>query len=432
MSNKIKDIYYWLKKSNTNLDDALYIYKNIDELAHFKKTWSKPTIVERYIHAFIIFFKRIITFFDTRRVSNPLPKNITTILYVNSNNTFHSLEFLKTLEKVCFFEQSNRISPYQSQRGSIVHNIKTPLWITILSFFNFPIYALFFWKKSFKHPHLYFENWGKEYVNMKLLKNYKNINKVVFANDHNVENRLFKISCENQKIKTIYLQHASVTNLFPKLDFDQSFLFGKVDLMKYVDIGTIKGEVVLAGSPKFDELYQHRRKANFEKTHTFGIALNLIDEVEKIELLIATVLMNTSYNIVIRMHPGDRRIFSFNSKRVKLHNANEIPLIDFFGEIDFLISGESSIHLESLYLKIPSFFVELTSKPTKDYYQILKSGLVKYFKIELSTDELFQKFSSSEMIDELKLKNFIQSVGENYDGKVGELIINEIKNNIEA
>ena len=83
-------------------------------------------------------------------------------------------------------------------------------------------------------------------------------------------------------------------------------------------------------------------------------------------------------------------------------------------------------------MKIPSFFVELTSKPTKDYYQILKSGLVKYFKIELSTDELFQKFSSSEMIDELKLKNFIQSVGENYDGKVGELIINEIKNNIEA
>lgn len=429
MSNKIKEIYHWLKNSNTNLDDALYFYKNIDELPHFKKVWSRQTIFDRYIHAFMILFKRIITFFDIRRVSKPLPENVTTILYVNSNNTFHSIKFLKIKEEIYFLEQSNRIFPYQSQRGSIIHNIKTPFWITLLSFFNFPIYVLFFWKKSVKHPHLYFENWGKDYVNMRLLRNYKNINKVVFANDHNVENRLFKIACETKRIKTIYLQHASVTKLFPRLDFDENYLFGEMDKNKYESIGEITGNVTLIGSSKFDLLYPFRKKTENRKNNKIiGLALNIIDNESEIISLVNEIITKTNYSLIVRLHPGDPRTFSFNSERVSLHKASDKDLMSFLSQIDFLIAGESSIHIESLYINVPSYYVNLTIEEAKDYYGFLKERLVKKFDKEIISDEYMEGLIIGDSNSKNVLKKFIYSVGESFDGNVA----NELQSKILA
>ena len=419
---KLGESYKWLVKANSNLDNALYIYKNIDELTHFKKVWSRDRIVERYLHAFKIFIKRIITYFSIKRNFVSLPDDCKSLLYVNSSNTYHSLKFLKSKTETCFFEQSNRIASLPSAREVLIHRFKTPIWITILSVFNFPIYVLFFWNKCIKHPHLYFENWGKDYVNIKLLRNLNRIEKVIFANDHNVENRLFKIASEHLKIKTVYLQHASVTSLFPQLDFDQSFLFGEEDFTKYKIVGEVKGEIILAGSPKLDELYEFRRDSSFRQRQTIGLALNANDETDRIISLVDSILAKSSYNVIIRMHPGDKRQLEFDSVRIKLHNATKVPLIEFFSKIDFLIAGDSSIHLECMYLNIPSFFIELGSEPSKDHYHFLKSGLVQLYPMDVTSDVVFRRLASSDIIDKLKLKKFIHSVGENYDGKVQELV----------
>jgi hypothetical protein len=420
--------FIFIRKLNENLNNSLYIYKNIDELEHFKYVWSKRNLFRRYFQCIYILFKRTLVYFDFKR-SNFNNNEVEVLLYVNSENTYNSLKFLKS-EKILIFKQVSELRSKLNEKY-IIDNIRVPLWLTILSIFNFPLFILKYWKKAFKYPELYFENFGKEYSNQRVLRKFKSLKKVIFANDHNVHNRMFKIACKKSNIKTVYLQHAAITSMFPKLDFDQSFLFGESDFMKYSSIGEVTGEVLLVGSPKFDELQSYRRNLNFEKTHTFGLALNTIDDVRKIKSLVNIALIKTSYNIIIRMHPGDKRKFSFNSERVKIHNANENPLINFFSDIDFLISGESSIHLESLYINIRSVYFNFTYNSPNDYYCFLKEKLISVLDFNKISDDYFIDIILTRSTNKI-LKKFIHSIGESYDGNVGELIINEIRNNCDA
>lgn len=415
-----------LKASNKALDDALHTYKFIDKLTHFKRNWVRKTIAHNYLHAVSIIFKRFYTYFDTRRNLKLFPKNTDILLYINSQNTYHSLNFLEN-ERTLFFEQSNRIALYHSRFNSEVHNIKSPPWLIFLAMINFPIFAIKYWGKVLKYPNLYFENWGKDYVNKSFLVQMNSIKKVVFANDHNVENRLFKWAAERCNIKTIYLQHASITKFFPQLSFDQSFLFGEVDLIKYRSIGKVKGNAILLGAPKFDELYPHRRDGMIEKKNVLGLALNLVDKTEKVKLLVDLILEKTSYNISIRMHPGDQREFYFDTPRVEIHNAKHKPLQDFFKGIDFLISGESSIHLEANYLNIPSFSANLTQNPPNDYYQFISKGLIEELAFE-NISEDYLSLISEKRVDFSILKSFIHSVLEKYDGQTRLHISNQILN----
>ena len=411
-----------IRNLNKNLNDSLYVYKNIDELEHFKYIWCKKNFFRRYLQCIYILLKRTLVYFDFKR-NNFTNNEIEVLLYINSENTFNSLKFLKS-EKALFFKQVSQLKKTTDEKY-VVNNVRVPLWITIISIFNFPFFALKYWGKALKYPELYFENFGKEYSNERVLRKFKLLKKVVFANDHNVHNRLFKIACEKVNIKTVYLQHASVTSMFPKLDFDQNFLFGDVDLIKYKKIGQIIGEVFLVGSPKFDELYQYRRNIVTEKKYTFGLALNLIDETEKIKSLIDIVLTNTSYNIIVRMHPGDKRKLNYSTERITIQNAKDSSLLSFFSNIDFMLAGESSIHLESLYVYIPSFYINLTINENKDYYEFLKFNLIKELNLRGISDEHFLKLSV-EPISTENLKLFIHSINEIYDGNVEEYIISNL------
>jgi len=413
-------IYMLICTLNKNLNSSLHIYKNIDELEHFKYVWCKKNVFRRYLQSIFILLKRTYVYFDFRR--NGFTNNeIEVILYVNSENTYNSLKFLKS-EKTLFFMQISSLKKFRNEKH-LVNNVRVPLWITMISVFNFPFFVLKYWKKALKYPELYFENFGKDYSNERILLKFKSLKKVVFANDHNVHNRLFKIACENRNIKTAYLQHASVTSMFPKLDFDQNFLFGKIDQHKYESISTIKGETLLIGSPKFDELYKHKRKP--KKRNSFfriGLATNIIDNKTKIESLVNEILEKTNYHIKIRQHPRESRIFNFDSERVRIQSAKDSSLLNFFSDIDFLLAGESSIHLESLYVHIPSFYVNLTINERKDYYEFLKYNLIKELNSQYISNEYFLKLSI-EPISLKTLKLFIHSVNEPFDGHVDKFVI---------
>lgn len=409
------------KTANKNLDDALHIYKFIDELPHFKKVWVRKSIVHNYTHAFAIIFKRLYTYFDTRRNFKSFPEQFDTILYVNSKNTYHSLSFLQS-KQTLLLEQSNRIFPYTSPLKSTVHNLVSPPWLVFLSLICFPWFAIKYWGKVLKYPNLYFENWGKDYVNKKLLNKFGFIKKVVFANDHNVENRLFKSASEACSIKTVYLQHASVTKLFPKLDFDESYLFGEVDLHKYKKIGDISGEVNLIGSPKFDLIFQDRKeRICFTRIRTIGLAINIIDSIDKIYELINLILKKTNYDLIVRLHPGEKRSIKINDDRVNIHHANNIKLPIFFKRIDFLLGGESSIHLEAIYSHTPSSYVNLTENEIIDSYEFIKYNLLVVFDLTYVSNNYIENlalnFTSTEII-----KKFIDSYGKENDGKVGEVV----------
>lgn len=56
---------------------------------------------------------------------------------------------------------------------------------------------------------------------------------VITANDHNVPNRCMLAVAHHLGIKTVYLQHASVSNLFPALRVNYAFLDGQCALDTY-------------------------------------------------------------------------------------------------------------------------------------------------------------------------------------------------------
>ena len=50
---------------------------------------------------------------------------------------------------------------------------------------------------------------------------------ILSSNDHNSSNRSLRLAAEMMSIKTIYLQHASITKYHPPLEFDYALLDGK-------------------------------------------------------------------------------------------------------------------------------------------------------------------------------------------------------------
>jgi hypothetical protein len=402
---------------NESLDDALWIFKNIDkkEFKSVKKNWVSSNIFKRYLKTSLVIIKRFICFFDSKRDSNLKRFEGDTLLYVNSENTKETLYFLKDGRKADYFYQKNSVEYIELDEG-YVHNFRIPIWITLLSIINFIFFCLKYWNKGLKYPVLYFENWGKNYCNEKILKKNK-IKNVVFANDHNIQNRLFLDACKKMNVKTHYLQHASITDKFPPLSFDFNYLFGKNDLQKYESIGNISGIVKLVGSPKLDYLYSIR-KGEIKTIQTIGIAFNILDEIEKIDKLVNYLIANTSFKIIIRPHPRDSRRSNLVNTKIEWSIPNESSLGQFLEKIDFLITGDSSIHLEASYTNIKSIFFNF-KEGIFDSYGFISSGVFK----EAGYDDLIplQKVTINKDYY-LKIKPFINSVDEDYDGKVGEYI----------
>ena len=128
---------------------------------------------------------------------------------------------------------------------------------------------------------------------------------VVVANDQYLRTRLVPYVCDFIGIKSVYIQHASVSLDFPRLIFNYALLEGRDSLDKYFKIGKIDSEVFLLGSPKepkLDEICTKDRVCNI------GICFGLIDDVSKVEKLIQEVLKSYDCsNIFLRPHPRESR-----------------------------------------------------------------------------------------------------------------------------
>lgn len=228
-----------------------------------------------------------------------------------------------------------------------------------------------------------------------------NIKVVIVSNDHNPENRVIKEVANSLGIKTCYVQHAHVSNLFPPLDFDYAFLDGVCSLEIYKKLGNIDSEVFLSGSKKNLKLL----KKNYSNSGNLvlGVAINLEDEIE-------SVLSNFSIlsfsKVIVRLHPRykfrrDEIPIKKKYDTVSFHSANDVSLADFFDQIDILVAGNSSIHLEAAISGIKSFYIGSVNS-VHDYYGFVESELVKPWlgedmKIELSPSQIVKNYSTTYM-----------------------------------
>lgn len=248
---------------------------------------------------------------------------------------------------------------------------------------------------------------------------------ILMSNDHNVANRCALFAAKYYNIKTIYIQHASVSSLFPPLEFDYALLDGEKAYQTYrecffheeglTNITTKNAEnceVLLTGQKKQVQVKKESKKL---KTKV-GIAVNRLDDFSSVQV-VSKKFSKAGYEVLIRTHPYQDEIFvtqlkelSARDKSIALCDPELQGVSDFFSSIDMLIAGNTSIHLEASIAGIRTFYLEMSEDVLiPDYYGYVKLGLscllepnfepkkvVSSLEKSLpARDKVIQKFSST-------------------------------------
>lgn len=257
---------------------------------------------------------------------------------------------------------------------------------------------------------------------------------VVVSNDHNTMNRALIALARNSGIKTVYMQHASVSNLFPALNFDYAFLDGQSALETYRECEINypcrsalqeNRKVYLTGQKK---QIKAEIQSEGKKSKKIGVALNALDSIEGAECL-AKLLGKSNFMVRLRWHPAfPPKVIGelknrLSSTQVEFSDPKLESLGTFFSKISCLIAGNSSIHLEASLAHVVPIHYEISQQHTNDYYGYVKSGV--------STDAT----DANRLLDILKLigngglsinKNATQfyssTFGTEWEGREGELV----------
>lgn len=242
---------------------------------------------------------------------------------------------------------------------------------------------------------------------------------IIVSNDHIPVIRIFIEQARIHGVKSLYSQHASVSEFFPPLGFDYSFLDGEESFLKYKAIGNIAGKVFLVGSPRFDVVTQ----LNKQESNLIGVAFNLDDDNEQILSLVIKLRENGYERIVVRPHPRqdknnpDWSIFTNVGCEIS-HPAQENPFV-FISRLSFLIAGASSIHLDAALLRTPSVIFNfqksgLDIESNLDYYGYAKVGLTQ---IAESTENVISLIKNPYLPSIKTIRYYDAAFGTEYDGK---------------
>lgn len=253
---------------------------------------------------------------------------------------------------------------------------------------------------------------------------------VIIANDHSTINRCILAIAHNLEVETVYLQHASVSTLFPALRVNYAFLDGQcaLDIYKKNERNQPNFErqvpipdIFLSGQKKL--IINSRKKVS----KNLGVALNPLDDIEA-AIDFINQLADIGYDVIIRWHPGQvqddikkiNNIFQTNSK-VILNNPKNSHIGEFLSCINWLIAGNSSIHLEAALMSIPSIYYELTPSSIPDYYGYVKNGLaIKVNSIDEINSLVKENVNIPDSTDSIRYySSTYQTV---WEGQEGELV----------
>lgn len=256
---------------------------------------------------------------------------------------------------------------------------------------------------------------------------------VIVSNDHNTSNRVLLAIARSLNIKTAYMQHASVSALFPALNFDYSFLDGRSALSIYQSCEKNRPEsdsfikerkIYLTGQKKKIEV----KNSFHNKNQYVGVALNLLDSIDSIEKLVSSLTENSIFPIV-RWHPALSGVNIENLKhrlskyRVIYSNPNDESLNYYFSKVFCLIASNSSIHLEAAISGITPIYYPLGEQYIKDYYGYVRNAVAINIESEKVLLETIKKIKHSEVgINKEAIQFYSATYGTLWEGKEGGLV----------
>ncbi|HEU5292716.1 MAG TPA: hypothetical protein VFU05_18835 [Cyclobacteriaceae bacterium] len=315
---------------------------------------------------------------------------------------------------------------------------------TLISFFLLPWYLLFYFKLSTdkKEKVSYSRNdllmtFGYFYYFRYLLKRSRPTG-LVIAHDHGIDTRILVYWCNVYNIPSFYVQHASVTENFPKLDMTFALLEGEDAKQKYLLAGSDSSKIHLIGMIKFDPYFGNINKSI--KINTIGYAISLEDPKKLIEDLNLLKTKFPDFRIVLRPHPWfytymQREKLSFLLGSLELNDKFLISdprkqsAFEFLSQIDFLISGDSSIHLEATLLNVLPVYYDNTGK-SNDSYGYARNGLVFHTIDFQEVIKFIAQYKDERIFVRDKAKPYVATLNSLNDGRSALLAVEIIEKNL--
>lgn len=255
---------------------------------------------------------------------------------------------------------------------------------------------------------------------------------LILANDHNPLCRYGLLAFKKKSIKTFYVQHASVSNLFPLLDFDVALLDGLDSSNKYKEIGETACKIKLVGITKFDNHVNQRRKNKI--VEKIGIGYNTIDDILKLEKLVA-FLSNEfkALKIYIRPHPGDSRNIDsiLNIQNVVISDSTQENSFDFIEKIDILIAGDTGLHLDATMMNVKCLYYNFSNSSIFDYYGFIKNEMIDNCENLEAVKICINKYRNGYEDVYKKASFFNYAIDSEFEGKSSEKVISIILNEVE-
>lgn len=274
---------------------------------------------------------------------------------------------------------------------------------------------------------VYLLSYGKLISTRRTLKK-ANPKVLVMANDHSPMNRCFLWNATIMGIKTVYTQHASVSNEFPPLSFDYTFLDGQMSFDMYGKNSKKGSFVFLAGPCRYDYMKEY-----LDGDREFvGISLNEMDDFNLVKNLCIFLSDKGCTKIKVRSHPsmGLWHFDWFVNNGIDFSQPSQETPGEYLSKLKLQISNVSGIHLDAVILKTPTVLFQLSTEPIDDVFHFLERGIVKSVLIE----DIFSYIMapSKAIPSESAVRYFVSSYQTNIEFSVGSFIASVLDTLIEA
>jgi predicted glycosyltransferase len=256
------------------------------------------------------------------------------------------------------------------------------------------------------------------------------------TNDHGFDVRVLIHTTNRYGVPSFYLQHASVTEDFPKLEMTYALLEGKDAKDKYLKNGSDPEKIHLIGMIKYDRYINQINKST--NICTIGYAINATENEEKlIDDLNYLIQHFSDMKIILRPHPWQYtymirgRLTKILQRIVRADNFSisdprKESAFDFLGQIDLLISGDSSIHLEAVLVNVMSIYYDNQGKAV-DHYGYLKNGVAFGARDLNQLIEIINTYKNNRPYVKDKAKPYVDTINTPFEGKSSQLAINIIE-----
>jgi hypothetical protein len=265
--------------------------------------------------------------------------------------------------------------------------------------------------------------YGMYFVVRVLLHKIK-IKAVVLANDHIMETRVVLKAAKDEEIITFYMQHASVTRVFPPLNVNYALLEGSDALEHYEAAGLSNTEAFLIGSPRFDHYVESIN--TLKKLESLGVCVNLLDPYDRvINLLTALQTRFPEVLITLRIHPREknRGVWEELSNLLAIGYSDSLRegVYDFLKKVDTIIAGNSNVHLDAAMLNVFPIYYDFPADRRKLYYSFLQKGLCNEVESISSACDLVEKLILCKPNIRKRAKEYIDTINSKFDGHSCEL-----------